>query len=77
MRYLEGDLFVDPGVFGQVDSAESATTKHGHDLVLSEDLIRVQHEERKYSRRPLGGRESLEADSRFYNSANASALLCS
>ena len=36
VRNLDGDLLVDPGVFGEVNRAESATAKWRQDLVLSD-----------------------------------------
>src|SRR5687767_12217930 len=43
MRNLDGNFLVDPGVFGEVNRAESATAKWRQDFVLSDDLTTEKH----------------------------------
>ena len=43
MRNLDGNFLVDPRVFGEVHSAESAAAKRREDLVLSDDLTPKKH----------------------------------
>jgi hypothetical protein len=43
MRDLDGDLLVDPGIFGQEDGAESAGAQIGKDLVLTNGLSQEEH----------------------------------
>ena len=38
VRDLEGDLLVDPGVFGEVNSAEAATPQGRQNAVLTDNL---------------------------------------
>ena len=40
---LEGDLLVDPGVFGQVDAAEAAAAEGRQDAVLPDGLTAEEH----------------------------------
>ena len=44
MRNLEGDLLVDPGVFGEVDAAEAAAAEGRQDAVLPDGLTPEEHE---------------------------------
>ena len=43
VRDLDRDLFVDPGVLGEIHGAEPAAAERGEDLVLAEDLSLEQH----------------------------------
>src|SRR5262245_49116667 len=43
MRDFECDLLVDPGVFREVDRAETAAAKCREDLVLTDDLPTEEH----------------------------------
>ena len=43
MRNLDGDFLVDPGVFGEVNRAESAAAERREDLVLSDRLTAEKH----------------------------------
>ena len=43
MWNFDGDFLVDPRVFGEVNSAESAAAKWRQDLVLSDGLTTEKH----------------------------------
>ena len=44
VRNLDRDFLVDPGVFGEINGAESAAAKRGEDLVLADRLSSEKHE---------------------------------
>ena len=44
VRNLEGDLLVDPGVFGQVYRAETATAEGRKNAVLTDSLTAKEHD---------------------------------
>ena len=43
VRDLDGDLLVDPGVFGEVDAAEAAAAERRQDAVLPDGLTAEEH----------------------------------
>src|SRR5688500_10705523 len=43
MRNFDRDFLIDPGIFGEVNRAESATAEWREDLVLSNDLAAEKH----------------------------------
>jgi hypothetical protein len=43
VRDLEGDFLVDPGVFSEVNRAETATPKRREDAVLTNQLTTKEH----------------------------------
>jgi hypothetical protein len=43
VRHLDGDLLVNPGVFGEEDAAETAAAERRNDSVLADGLTLQEH----------------------------------
>src|SRR5688572_18226381 len=64
MRNFEGDLLVDPGVFGEINGAKAAAAEGRDDAVLADRLAAEEHVARQYRRARLYSRAWCHGSSR-------------